>query len=115
MAHPKSKKLSFGPNISFDDIWNVHPLQFKDPVWDQPRFAFQACEKVAHSGCMVSLTSIFLRAESLRINDLGYLLVTMSGLGPCSFRGDELGGDGKVAVDLLDVGFGRGGFADTQR
>jgi len=75
VAHPKSKKLSFGPNISFDDIWNVHPLQFKDPVWDQPRFAFQACEKVAHSGCMVRFCTALRRAgvslDGLRGNKCG--------------------------------------------
>src|SRR5262249_58207583 len=59
-------------------------------------------------------TSIFLRAESFCINGLGCWLVTMCGLGPCAPRGDDLWGDREVAIDLLDVGFRRGGLADAQ-
>ena len=61
-----------------------------------------------------SPTSIFLSTESFCINGLGRKLVTMCGFNPCVLGGDRLRGDGEVAIDLLDFGFGRGSLADAQ-
>jgi hypothetical protein len=57
----------------------------------------------------------FLRAKLFCINGVVLLLVTMGGLCPGVFRGDDLWGDVEVSIDLLDVWIGSCGLSDAQR
>ena len=61
-----------------------------------------------------SPTSSSLKTKFLHIKGIGYGLVTIWRLDPSLLWGDDVRGYCEVAIDLLDVGFWRGGLADAQ-
>src|SRR5262244_1840791 len=89
-------------------------LKLAFPFREPPQRIPSAASRLTGTAYQTNPTSIFLRAELFCINGLGRSLVTICGLDPCALRGDDLRGDREVAIDLLDVGFRRGGLADAQ-
>src|SRR5215813_9221562 len=67
---------------------------------------------VTHHGS--SPTSSSLKTKFLHIKGIGCGLVTIWRLDPSVLWGDDVRGYCEVAIDLLDVGFWRGGLADAQ-
>jgi hypothetical protein len=71
----KPKKLSFGPDISFAHIWNMHPHHYPDPIYDQPGFEYQVCKAQLEHGCMIRFCTALKRAgvslQGLRGNKCG--------------------------------------------
>src|SRR5215472_9526245 len=73
-----------------------------------------APNNAAPAAATTSPTSSSLKTKLWHIKGIGFRLVTIWRLDPSVLWGDDVRGYCEVAIDLLDVGFWRGGLADAQ-
>src|SRR5215831_16911644 len=90
---------------------NVHPGRAGEQVGETREPGKEAWrERIGGA----SPTSSSLKTKLLPIKGMGCGLVTIWRLDPSVLWGDDVRGYRKVAIDLLDVGFWRGGVAEAQ-